>query len=347
MTRSLALGAAFLALGAAPALAGWSSPKPIAPGHPAAFFSPQSISCPSATFCAAVTFGGLASTWNGSSWTAPVTIDPAGGVGGVSCGSTSFCVAVDNGGNEITYSGGTWHAPVRIDTINGLGMISCASSSFCVALDPEDVLVFDGSTWTAPTQLPTASFLTSVSCPSSSFCAVADASGEAFTFNGVAWTGPLVDGVADAAISCSSSSFCMAAGGDFAARFTGGSWGAGVNVLQDPLWNFDGVSCTSASFCVATAAFNSGFNDFVPGMAEKWNGTTWDVSAHNQYALTAVSCASSSFCLAVDTRGRYLKWFVGTRGSATAAKRLRSHARHRAGRRGRPRRRVASGGAPL
>jgi hypothetical protein len=84
----------------------------------------------------AVDYDGNALTWNGSSWSAPVLIDPIGYLASVSCPSSSFCVAVDWDGNALTWNGSSWSAPVSIDPNGGgFNSVSCASSSFCVAVD--------------------------------------------------------------------------------------------------------------------------------------------------------------------------------------------------------------------
>jgi hypothetical protein len=325
----VALGAGFLVVAATPALAAWSAPHPVAPGQPPAAFSPVSLSCATATFCMAVDYNsGTASRWNGSAWSTPVVIVPGGGLSSVSCPSAGFCVAVDRAGDALTYADGTWRAPVKADAQNALGSVSCASRSFCVALDPQSAVVYDGTSWSAPHQLT--SLMMSVSCPASTFCVAVDDNGDAFTYDGTMWSGPAADGVSASQVSCPAVGRCVVAGGDDTARLADGSWRAPVNVLQDPLWGFDGVSCVSASFCMATAAFDSGLNDFVPGMVEKWGGRGWEASAHDQYALTAVSCTSTSFCLAVDNRGRYLRWSAGTAAAVRAARRSRSGARSRA-----------------
>ncbi len=59
-------------VGPSPALAsnGWSAPAAVDPA-----FSATSLSCPWATFCAAVDYGGNAVIFNGSSWSAPTSID--------------------------------------------------------------------------------------------------------------------------------------------------------------------------------------------------------------------------------------------------------------------------------
>ena len=71
---SLVVGivALLMLVGPSPALAsnGWSAPAPVDP-----VFSARSVSCPSATFCAAVDYSGNAVIFNGSSWSAPTSIE--------------------------------------------------------------------------------------------------------------------------------------------------------------------------------------------------------------------------------------------------------------------------------
>jgi hypothetical protein len=100
----------------------------------------NSVSCPSASFCAAVDDAGNALIWNGKSWSSPTSIDPYNpttGLGGdllsVSCASASFCAAVDNSGRALTWNGTAWSSPQSIDTGSFLDSVSCASASFCVA----------------------------------------------------------------------------------------------------------------------------------------------------------------------------------------------------------------------
>jgi hypothetical protein len=69
----------------------------------------------------------------------------AGEPDSVSCPTVSFCVAVDGGGNVVTFDGSSWTAPVNIDSeaaksLNGpvlilLMSVSCPSATFCVAGD--------------------------------------------------------------------------------------------------------------------------------------------------------------------------------------------------------------------
>src|SRR3974390_1625156 len=121
----LALIGALLVVGRAFAATGWSGPVTIDNSQP-----PTAVSCPSASFCAAVGVGGYAQTFNGASWSPPVDPDPNGNsLVAVSCVSASFCAAVDNAGGAITFNGSTWTGPTRVDTTgNSLSAVSCVSA---------------------------------------------------------------------------------------------------------------------------------------------------------------------------------------------------------------------------
>jgi len=121
----------------------WSSVPRI--NDPAASAQPgmASVSCASPTFCAAVDYGPDVVTFNGTAWSKPFAIDPAGYLQAVSCAAAGFCVAIDRKGNALTYNGISWSAPVNADP-NGLSMgeggiswpvVSCRSASFCAAGD--------------------------------------------------------------------------------------------------------------------------------------------------------------------------------------------------------------------
>jgi hypothetical protein len=107
-------------LGPSTALASgvWSAPTNIDRGE---YFT--SLSCPSATFCAAVG-GSEVLTYNGTSWSAPTNIDDGGYIGHwVSCSSATFCVAISYDGPGVsyarTYNGKSWTAPTNIGGFGG------------------------------------------------------------------------------------------------------------------------------------------------------------------------------------------------------------------------------------
>jgi hypothetical protein len=121
----------------------WSGPVPI----DASGAGLQSVSCASATFCAAGDWNGNALTWNGTRWSKPVTVDPTtstsgGGLSSMSCPVRSFCMATDWNGGEVSWDGTSWSKPVTFDPngAGGLISVSCVSPGFCRALDGSDAL---------------------------------------------------------------------------------------------------------------------------------------------------------------------------------------------------------------
>jgi hypothetical protein len=191
-----------------------------------------SVSCSSPSFCAAVSNGSEAFTFNGTSWSPARTIDPAGQLSTVSCPSARFCAAVDYGPNVVTFNGTSWSKPAAIDPGTYLQAVSCASASFCVAIDRKgNALTFNGSTWSAPVNADPDGLTMGeggiswpvVSCPASNYCAAVDGgSGNVVTFDGTTWTAPVtIDSKAAhslngpvliflMAVSCPSATFCVA-----------------------------------------------------------------------------------------------------------------------------------------
>jgi hypothetical protein len=109
----------------------WSSPEK---DH---LLSGQSVSCPSVSFCIAVSPGASA-TYDGKSWSRL----SVSGAYNVSCASKSFCVTVAPIGAANTYNGTTWSAPIDLDPrLAGVYLdeappaVSCPSSKFCMVVD--------------------------------------------------------------------------------------------------------------------------------------------------------------------------------------------------------------------
>ena len=283
---------------------GWSGPTPIDNSNP-----PQNVSCPTATFCAAVGVGGWGQTFNGSSWGAPTNIDPSGRtLTSVSCLSASFCAAVDQGGNALTFNGSTWSAPVAIDR-GALTTVACTSASFCVAGDNGGSgFTYNGSTWSAPisvNKVSNSEDIGGMACPSASFCVAVGQNGtfETSTTGGTTWTAPqtIIAGVNLQAVSCPSTSFCVAvdnAGNAYA--YNGSNWSPGTAIdtanAKIDGGEFTAVSCPTSSFCVAI----DGRENVV-----MFNGSSWSAPQNLESAVEhpSVSCPSSSFCAAVDGAG--------------------------------------------
>ena len=160
--RRLSLACAIIGVLVGPSTAlassGWSAPAPVDPA-----FHATSVSCPSASFCAAVDQAGDVAMYNGSTWSTPANID-ANKLNSVSCPSTSFCVAVSNSGDAIKYNGSTWGTPASIDGFNLINSVSCVSSSFCVAVDFHgNALTYNGTSWSSAASIDGRNRLNSVS----------------------------------------------------------------------------------------------------------------------------------------------------------------------------------------
>jgi hypothetical protein len=207
----------------------------------------------------------------------------------VSCGSPGFCVAETSKGNALTWNGTGWSAPVSIGlpgisaappfiySIATTGL-SCPTATYCLTAasqrDQPAAASWDGTRWSsaqAPPD-PLASSFTSVSCTSAQFCMLVGgvhATGDiSSAWNGTSWSGlanPGAGGVASGfgTVSCSSPAFCAAfdAGAGVNGQQATTSRGSGIFTwtngtwtgpeLTDPDGTFNAVSCSTGGFCVA------------------------------------------------------------------------------------------------
>jgi phage-related protein len=274
----------------------------------------DAVSCPAASFCAAVDGNGNALTADrsrfGLAWSRPQNIDPIAGIlSSVSCPSVTFCMAVDTNGYALSWDGKAWSQPTwsatsPVDRTGGaLSSVSCPDSTSCTAVDGNGrVLTWDGAAWSAPRSIDQdGGGLTGVSCPTTSFCAAVDADGAALTGHGSSWSAPRpVDprGGGLTGVSCSSASFCVAV--DSAGRvltWDGRGWSAPRPV--DPRGGgLTGVSCSSASFCMAVDS---------AGRVLTWDGRDWSAPRPvdpRGGGLTAVSCLARGYCVVTDFDGQ-------------------------------------------
>ena len=295
----------------------WSAPHVVYTSAPSgAIFG---LSCASASFCAAVDYGGNAAIYNGTTWTDanPTTIPLIG----VSCPTTSFCMATDADGNAYTSNGTTWSAPATVfssgrDNIT----LTCASASFCAVDDGlGNVSTYNGSTWSTPTpvDLTDSGQIMSVSCSTPSFCGAADSTGDVLTYNGVAWSQPeQIDPPGPktttrpnatmrpfASISCSGSSFCAAidvAGNVF--TYDGTIWSTVGNPLPTP--SQSSISCASSTFCMVVDR---------AGQAVSYNGSTWSAptTIDSGQNVVGVSCPTTTWCMAIGPIGSTLTYDSG------------------------------------
>ncbi len=316
LTSGLALPAV-IGLPASPAAAQgltWSAPTTI--DTPST--TPKdltSVSCPSASLCAAVDQNGNVLTFNGTSWSAPSDADGSRDLTSVSCTTASFCMAVDTASNALTYNGTSWSS--TSGTGSSLYSVSCASSSFCIAVDSTGkALTYDGSSWSSGVSIDSGHAADAVSCPSTSFCVATDTAGHAITYSSGSWAAPTdVDGSNQIdSISCPTNSFCVAvdAAGN-AINYSSGSWSSPADI--DGSQTLTSVSCTSSSSCRAVDGL---------GRVVSYNGSSWSAPASidassitEAVSLSSVSCATTTFCAAVDTVGKAFtyngtSWSAGT-----------------------------------
>jgi hypothetical protein len=287
--------------------AGWSAPTPIDEGG--SYLT--SVSCVTATFCAAVDGSGFALTYNGTKWSTPVALDPSDGLGSVSCATTTFCVASGDDGNVYTYGSGTWFVHDGVDTAT-VTSVACPQSTFCVAVDSRGnaLTSTDGTTWVVhPGIDPNGYFspdLNAVTClTGTTSCTAVDANGLALTTtDGVTWAPTTVHaGSFLLTVGCATTTLCFATddeGGQY--QWDGVGW---FPATIDPDGPFTSVSCPTTDFCVAVdAAGNAVFSGD--------GGNTWSVTPIDETQggngnlgglLRSVSCPSTTFCVAVDANG--------------------------------------------
>jgi len=169
---------------------GWTTGQPLPPDtaaeqDPGSLADPfYQVSCPSTSFCVAAGADGTFATFNGTSWTTPVSVDSTvtGGTGEgvtISCVSDTFCSAVDSNGNAYTFTGSAWK-PAGLVTNGDRGTISCPSAGDCLAVDDYGYpATLSGDSWTEGPRTPLPIMISvggnpalpaAVSCASASLC---------------------------------------------------------------------------------------------------------------------------------------------------------------------------------
>jgi hypothetical protein len=185
---------------------------------PTSIASLNSVSCPTADFCAGVGFLNYASgfIFNGKSWSSQIPISAQGA--SVSCPTTTFCAVVSESGDVLYYQAGKWSNATSIDPHRGFSSISCTGAAFCVAVDASgNALTDKNGRWSKPnyaTPLDAQSSLTGVSCPTTTLCVAVDSTGGAYYYNGSRWSSPqqIANGTYLTSVSCPTVNFCVAAG---------------------------------------------------------------------------------------------------------------------------------------
>lgn len=254
---------------------------------------------------------------NSNSNSSTTQVDPQGSLASISCVDVDNCVAIDTHGNVMTYDGTSWSAPTNLDS-NGLSSVSCANRENCVAVDDAgNATVYAGGSWSTPQQVDTTpdalgngpNGFTSVSCTNMSdlgdACIAVDGAGNAFTFDGTQWTGPvsiegtLPQGDLMMAVSCGYSECVAIDDQGNATTYSGGSWGNPYAL--DTGTALENVSCSSDG-CVAVDADGYAFTT----SADSANGWSNSVPQVTRSGLGAISCYNATHCMAVGTTGAYV-----------------------------------------
>jgi hypothetical protein len=308
VVATTAMGAAGAAVGS-----GWSvvvAPSPAG----AAASALAGVACSGAGACTAVgdfqSHGGvftLAERWNGTVFSVQPTPSPASPpafsvLSGVSCPAATVCTAV---GNYTTTA------------LNGFTLAEH----------------WDGTDWSIQ-RTPnrhgatgvTVDRLAGVSCPAATACTAVGSyqSGDqtfplAERWNGTAWSLQPVPGPPGAftsaltGVSCSAVNACTAVGtfsghGEdlpLAERWNGSAWSIQpVPSPTDEGGKLLGVSCSAASACTAVGQFLDHAAAQTFALAERWNGTAWQVQrsptppgAADAF-LRGVSCPAAATCTA-------------------------------------------------
>ena len=264
-----------LATGIRPVAAatGWNTPTHIDSSGQISF---NAISCPSASFCMAADSNGSVTTFNGTTWSSPVSVGTQYGISSISCVSSSFCVASDFDGHAVVFNGTSWSAPTTYDPVSDcakygcIDSVSCVSTTFCMAVSGDgfsqgSAYAYNGSNWTTLTTwtnpLDTVNWLDSVSCLSTTFCVAADTSGNILTFNGTSWSAPVaVSSSSLYYVSCSTKTACVTSSNTSVYAYNGTSWSLSLS------GSFFPVTCVKGTVqCMAGGT----------GTVYRYNGTNW------------------------------------------------------------------------
>jgi hypothetical protein len=245
------------------------------------------VSCTSASFCLAVTSGGMAYRYDGTGWSAGFR---SPGASAVSCVSPSFCMTAGDG--VSIYDGTQWLPPPAGAPAYG-NSVSCASATFCVVTNTT-AYVFNGTGWDGGTLLNPQAQATWVSCPAPTFCAAL--AGGRFQWDGSHWSGAALGSSLESdRVSCASPAFCQEATYVESSVWDGTDW----KLVRTPDNHFaSSVSCPAAFAClVGDEAEISG-----------WDGSEWSMpiaGINRPLRVFRLSCPTVHFCMAISDKTAY------------------------------------------
>ena len=295
-----------------------------------------SLSCPTASFCAA-TSEESAITWNGLSWSSTATEVDSQYYAAleVSCPSASWCMAAGADGN---YSIGAAAQPVPTVTVtdNSRALLAGGALTFTATVTGSGPAPTGTVTWALTGPGSPACADSELSAEGEATCTLSDAQAGAYTaiadYLGDANYGPALgtddttvasvatggfgmpvelpfsDGGAFTGVNCTAATDCTAVGGGdeqpIFAVDAGGIWGTpvGFSSLAGPTV-FEGVSCTATTDCTAVGWDGYDENDYQPTYAVEsdgvWGPVTVSSSPDGGGQFYSVSCTAATDCTAV------------------------------------------------
>jgi hypothetical protein len=279
----------------------------------------KSVSCVSASFCAAVghytglsAWQTLVEIWDGAQWSIVPSPNSSSSqnnfLKSVSCVSPTACMA-------IGYFFDAWSCGGR-----------CANRTLAMTWNGTvwTIVPSDNTSFTEPNELR------SVSCISANWCAAVGVYDDSIArrslaqvWNGSFWSIKRTSNASDfptrqtdfgadvlSSVSCVSSMACTAVG----YYYNGADWLALLQIWDGVTWSrrgapttstsdtLESISCTSSTECTAVGDSFSGYMD---SLVMAWNGINWsivpsaDSSERGPNPLTSVSCVSGASCTAV------------------------------------------------
>jgi hypothetical protein len=251
------------------------------------------VTCATAAFCVAIDDNGNATTYDGTSWSAPAAVDTRIRISDVSCPTTAFCLAVDDSGYAMTFNGSHWSAPVRFDPIGRPSAVSCSGATFCAAVGFDGTATtYDGKTWSTPVNL--GENFADVSCPAAGQCVALGFHGNTYRYNGTSWSGlgSVAPALQTTALSCADPTFCVvvdSAGHGY--TYDGSSWSSPIAATG----HLYSVWCPTTTYCAAGTA---------TGTVTTFNGTTWSAPTSSGLEQSSdIACPSSTTCVLVGDSG--------------------------------------------
>jgi hypothetical protein len=314
----------------------------------------HTLACLTATLCVAPSLsfnddtgepsGGIL-TWNGTSWSAPITVVSGSALIALSCPSTTVCLATDFDGRVIRYNPtGKAHTTSTVTSgTDPLAALSCVpATTTCVAISVNgEAYRYNGTTWSHQVNVGPHDPIQVLSCASATTCVALDPDGYSISYSST-WASPVMADPEQGFpldVSCATATACTAIDNlGHLYAYNGTTWGPTGSTLA----NAEALSCPSSTLCVGVGDDRIGIysngvltqsasplsdDEYLvdvscpsstfcmavgdTGSVARYTGTTWvvtPVETGDEAGFVSVSCPSTTFCAAVDFDGRVLKY---------------------------------------